>query len=298
MLNRWRIVWQDSLISISYDRGSSTVNNWLQETSDPSESMNLSYVDCMKILCKTGLQIVQERNEHGKARNELTQLERHWNMLSTMMTQSMPHLQDSPACRSMKDQLEYWNFYLHRSYIIAELFRPALKRTSRRGAHAMMSKFHQLCIENLTNTVDAFLGLHNVTRFAIHSWAAVHRALSSALLLAILKQPERDQRVRLLLERLIAVMLSATSSLDPNEASAPISRSLSAISRLISRPGSDTGFNQASDSTSFSVLDWSGNPDVAMLDGPRSTEASGSDTKSQGSPWEMMERILWGVADS
>jgi len=229
----------------------------------------------MKILCETGLEIVRERTAHTDGRHDVAWIQKHHEELTDMMEQSLQHLKDAKACQSMRDQLEHWNLYLHRSYILRDI-----------------------CIENLGNTVDAFLGLQNVTRFATQSWAAVHRSLSSALLLAILKKPKDDPRVRSSLDKLIIVMSSINSSLDPTEVSAPISRAVKALSRLNAHPGfvassetSSAGFltpapapawerSNSSDYLSFMQA----SNDGAMEDGVR----------SEHSPLDLVEKILWG----
>lgn len=70
------------------------------------------------------------------------------------------------------------------------------------------------------------------TSFARHSWAALHRALSSALMLGILGEHARSERARKLLSRFINVMADITNNLDPQEISTPIQRGLAALSKL------------------------------------------------------------------
>ncbi|KIW93637.1 uncharacterized protein Z519_06242 [Cladophialophora bantiana CBS 173.52] len=288
----WRIVWQDSLISITFDRASSTPTISHHKSVQSAENTWLSYTDCMKILCETGLEIVRERSKHTDPRHELARINRHQEELAKMMKHSLQHLKDATACQSMRDQLEHWNLYLHRSYILSELYRSALKR---RHASPELSSFRAPCLENMANTVDAFLGLSNVTRFATQSWAAVHRSLSSALLLGILKQPQNDSRVRTLLDKLIMVMSSINSSLDPTEVSAPISRAVRALARLNAHQGAeaDTEYGAAG----HGILGWdrSASSDALLYGGHPSNEASGDDAgRSEDSPYELMEKILWG----
>ncbi|OQV01636.1 Fungal specific transcription factor domain-containing protein isoform 2 [Cladophialophora immunda] len=288
----WRIVWQDSLISITFDRASATPTISHHKTIESAENVWLSYTDCMKILCETGLDIVRERSKHSDPRHELVRIKRHQDELARMMSHSLQHLKDATACQSMRDQLEHWNLYLHRSYIMCELYRSALKR---KGASSELAPFRAICLENMANTVDAFLGLSNVTRFATQSWAAVHRSLSSALLLGILKQPQTDLRVRSLLDKLIMLMSSINSSLDPTEISAPISRAVRALARLNAFHGSDAGAEHGAGGHVVPGWDRSTSSDVHMYSGHPSNEASGDDAgRSEDSPYELMEKILWG----
>jgi len=81
--------------------------------------------------------------------------------------------------------------------------------------------------------VEAFLGLQNTTQFASQSWAAVHRSLSSALLLGILGEAARSERVRSLVSKLAAVISEVLSGIDPSELSPPLTRSVAALHKLI-----------------------------------------------------------------
>jgi hypothetical protein len=247
----------------------------------------------MKSLCDIGLDIVRERYELHDYQRELLFIIERRDELAGIMNQASHHLRDATACKSMKDQLEYWNLYLHRSYVTSELYRPTLKHSSH--SSDAITSLKAMCVESLADTVDAFLGLENITRFARQSWAAVHRALSSALLLGILKEPIKNQHVRTLLERLITVMLDLSLTLDPSEVSAPITRSISALQRLNSQnvmkvaPGRNAGrnspvFSKECDSEGSSMF----NESSLII-------PSFSDRSNEGSPYALMDKILWGT---
>jgi hypothetical protein len=123
---------------------------------------------------------------------------------------------------------------MHRSYILSELTKPALKvDTSVVQQSASVARLRQSCIDNLTNTVEAFLGLQNITNFACHSWAAVQRGLSSALLLAILGKDVRTDKVQSLLVRIVQVMSNKISGTDPSNLQEPISRAIDALRKFM-----------------------------------------------------------------
>ena len=282
----WRIVWQDSLISITYDRASATPTISHHNTIHYNSSSRLSYVDCMKNLCEIGLLIVQERTENLDHRQELHRVRQHQDEIAMTMSRAYVYLQDANASRSIRDQVEHWNLYMHRSYILSELYRPGL----RRRVSPEVSELRQLCIESLANTVEAFLGLQNVTRFATQSWAAVHRSLSSALLLGILKQPAVNERVRILLDRLVGTMSNVNSELDPSEISAPVSRSVLALSQLNSTTAAEIGFKDGTPGVTVMQLD-KAESDVGSEE---ARSVGQKDSDKDNSPHGLMERILWG----
>lgn len=279
-------MWQDSLLSITYDRASSTPTISHHKSLKDLDTPRLSYIECMKILCTIGLEIVRERTHHMDFHVELARIQSHRDELSSMMDRAVLHLKDVTACRSNRDQLEFWNLYMHRSYILSELYRATMRR---KGTPAELQNLRTICMDHLADTVDAFLGLQNVTRFATQSWAAIHRSLSSALLLGILKQPQNSERVHLLLNRLIQVMLNVNSSSDPTEVSAPISRAISALSRL-----NDPAVVEGSSSQPHKHTLWGTqvSTDVLMHNETQSGDGDRK-TSSDGSPYEVMEKILW-----
>lgn len=241
----------------------------------------------MKILCSTGLEIVRERTHHSDFRLEMARIDSHRKDIDDMMEHAVRHLKDATACISIKNQLEYWNLYMHRSYVLSELHRTALRR---KGTPPELIDLRALCIGHLADTVEAWLGLQNVTRFATQSWAAIHRSLSSALLLGILKQPQENHRVRILLDKLIQVMTSINSSSDPTEVSAPITRAIGALSRLNVGVVPDVVLQRSMTVVTGPSWDPANLTADALLYGSSPVEKKSS---SEGSPYEVMEKILW-----
>jgi hypothetical protein len=243
----------------------------------------------MKILCDIGLDIVQGRSEPRNHQRELLFIMEHQGELAGMMNQASHHLRDARACKSIKDQLEHWNLHLHRSYVTSELYRPALKHSTSSETTAALQA---TCIESLADTVDAFLGLENITRFARQSWAAMHRALSSALLLGILEDPVKNQHVRTLLDKLILVMSDLSSTLDPSEVSGPIIRSLEALGRLNSQ-GVGSMLSGGNTSGNSPVLWREGEFEASSMS--NESVSLSRDKSNDGSPYALMDKILWGT---
>lgn len=197
------------------------------------------------------------------------------------------------------DTLFSTGLYLHTSYALSELYRPAISPST--SDYEIFKGFKQFCIDNLINTVEAYLGLNNITSFAKQSWAAMHRALSSALLLGILGEHTRNERARRLIGRFIAVMGDITNSIDPQEISAPIQRGINALRKLkITEPrppyfGDDTNILT-------SVADSVDEKGAFRIDHSSIITPTNSDgTSAEGdehSPYSVLNSILWGTTDS
>jgi hypothetical protein len=292
----WALLWQDSLLSISYDRASSTTT--IDHTVPLSQNAapgTRTYVESMYRLCKVGLDIVRERQRPQNSQDALMRITEHRNELQDIMVDAADYLKDSRRCRSMRDQLEHWALYLHISYITSELCRPAISPST---AGLDLSKtLRKTCIDSLTNTVEAFLGLQNMTPFATRSWASVHRSLSSALLLGIIGEHTRNERARSLLTNLVQVLSDVTANVDPAELSAPITRSVSGLKRLLSLPPVQRKTSESGSQSSPSLANF--NPDE--ISGALNADTSsfsqspllGLDLDS--SPYALMESIVWGA---
>jgi hypothetical protein len=242
-----------------------------------------------------GLEVIQERATSRKYNQYLHHISRIRDEINELASHLGEHLTSVTKCRSMKDQIEFWNFYLHRSYILSELCRPTIMhqkeiRLLQKDQQILAKSLRSACMDSLANTVEAFLGLQNLTKFATQSWAAVHRSLSSALLLAILHEPGRNERVRTLLFRLLSVMYEVHSDIDPMEKSAPIARSLEAIAKLMP-PEPVPAKSLASDGQ--------GSPPQESVESHAVSISSPDTSDSQGaSPFSLLNSILWGSSNS
>ncbi|KAM7200367.1 C6 transcription factor [Naviculisporaceae sp. PSN 640] len=294
-----RIIWQDSLLSISYDRVTPTGNLTGWDTAHPARPDDgFSYADCMLQLCTIALDVVRRRAQPTSTQHELQRIQECRRDLQSITEQAHIHLRESSACALMKDHLEHWNWRMHYSYVVSELCRPMLAKREHRQAYkkghsstttaVTIAELRRLCIDALIDTVDAFLKLQNLTFFARTSWAAVHRSLGSALLLGILKEPARNEHVRAMIAQLIAVM-SNLEYTDASEMPAPVTRAVEALQRLNSTAensmgGPGRGGDGERDQQDMGL-------DETEIVSPQPTET----TSTGDSPHAQMQRILWGA---
>lgn len=294
----WALLWQDSLLSVSYDRASSTTTiDHTVPLSQHTAPGTRTYVESMYRLCKVGLDIVRERQRPQNSHDSLIRITEHRNELQEIMIDAADYLKDSRRCRSMRDQLEHWALYLHISYITSELCRPAISPAT--AGFDLSKTLRKTCIDSLTNTVEAFLGLQNMTPFATRSWSAVHRSLSSALLLGILGEHNRNERARGLLQNVIQVLSDVTKDVDPAEMATPITRSVSALERLLritsthNRKTSESGSQASPTMHVFTADDI--NSALVNGDGHLFSQSPLLGLELDSSPYALMESIVWGA---
>lgn len=283
----WAIIWQDSLLSITYDRNAALDVHTMPmpQHFGPVSSYHAS----MYKMCKVGLDIISDRAKPCTARDHVARINTHREEISSIMRDAVEHLRDSRQCNTSRETLEHWALYLHTSYSMSELCRPAVSPST---SSEIVKSFKPVCIENLVNTVEAFLGLNNITFFARQSWAAVHRALSSALLLGILGVHQHNDRARKLISRFVTLMSQITSTVDPTEVSGPVQRGIQALRKLkIEEHQPLPNFPESSDSVATSV----DNNGELKLDHSQIFTPANSDTPGEEfSPYSVLNTILWG----
>lgn len=294
---RWQIIWQDSVISITFDRTSPSTVVASGQSRHKSSGPRLTFIESMRHICKIGLDIVNQRAVARSPHHRLLYIVELRDRVLEIVQQVDEHLTDLSKCRMMREQLEFWSFYLHRSYILSELCRPTLRKEYSHADHRDLARnLKAFCIENLANTVEAFLGLHNVTYFATQSWAAMFRSLSSGLLLGMLGESQRSERTKGLLVRLAGVMSTLLSQADLGDLSAPLTRSVTALNKLV-QPGAEKGDTDR-ESAAFD-LQYAD----ATMGMPYSSSLSASPYSQAGygdenSPYSLINSIIWGQSDS
>lgn len=282
-------MWQDSLLSIAFDRASSVPTISHDRAVHRAPNHKASYIECMKSICQVGLDVIRARLNERTKQAKLSYSVQPQAVLERVMNEACEHLVNIQACRSVNEQLEYWNLCLHRSYIASEIYRPFLTKHNTTNTEHLDKR--QSCIKGLADTVEAFLGLEKITSFAHQSWAAVHRGLSSGLLLAIMKEHLKNSRVQSLLERLVAIGTILVPSPDTSSVARPITRSISALSTLIGpNPSSELHINDVwKDQWSLT--------NAVLPTGTLSSSvsrSSESDSRDNDSPYLVRDRILWG----
>lgn len=271
----WTMMWQESLLSITFDRSpASTIVFFADPKNLPYDSYaadgTWSYAGCMYQVTKVGLELIQDRRTPRGPVDMLARMQKYEQELRLIMGNAAAHLKSSQHCQSLREQLQHWALYLHTSYIMSEVCREAIKPKLSLTSDLALT-MRQTCLDSLTNTVRAFLGLNRLTSFASHSWSALSRGLSSALVLGILGHGnnEKNDEVHALLNQLLMLLneVMARNSEGSTEMSAPIKRWIATLSKLTG----ETGRHGSSASTS------------PMLE-----------FDSDDSPYAQADNIIWG----
>ena len=225
----WALAWQDSHFSVSYDRPSSSI---LCAPALPFTKYSVpgsrTYVESMTSIIKLTQEILRERNLNPKHAMTLAMITRYKDEVYRIWNEALPRFRDYNKCVSMTDHLERLALQIHCSYMISEICRPALKEdhhptpTSthvhpagkqspvspgvgrRKSSLSTEGPLHTTsdsqivdhlrseCFKYLERTVDTYVELRSINKFAARSWVGIQRSISAAFLLGVL--PETRQR--------------------------------------------------------------------------------------------------------
>lgn len=236
----WALAWQDSHFSVSYDRPSSSIlctpNVAYTSQSSPG---NRSYVESMTGIIKLTQEILRDRLLNPKQAMSWSMITKYKEEVLRIWEEASPRLRDRSQCTQMTDHLERLALQIHCAYLISEICRPALKEdhhptptsnpaqlasklppvfspgTKRRkssvstGSSGMSPSDPQImtalradCIKYLEKTVETYVELRQINKFAARSWIGIQRSISAAFLLGVLPETRQELRTLTLLQEL------------------------------------------------------------------------------------------------
>lgn len=201
---RRSITWQDSLLSLAFDRPpASHEMDYEQDLPELTPTINgrgLTYHQAMNWMCHKSLRYMSwERISETRPSplSLLRDLEQIQQALSL-------HLQDLSASASLQDIREYYAFQLHLNFSITYFCRPIIAgdsfhSLSMEDKSSIMSQLR----ESLKVSARAYLKFRTVALYARRSWASIHNGLASVLLLSLMKETRATAETRQLQDELI-----------------------------------------------------------------------------------------------
>lgn len=123
----WTVLWQESLLSITFDRSPSSTSLDIPDVNEIPydsfmENRTLSYSGCMYQVCRVGLEMVQDRRKPRDANETVARMGKFEQELRQIMGNAAAHLKSSALCTSFREQLQHWALYLHTSYIVSRSY--------------------------------------------------------------------------------------------------------------------------------------------------------------------------------
>jgi hypothetical protein len=196
------VMWQDALLSLSYDRVPALAA--YRTSSVAPARQNLRFVPAMHILCRIGLVSLVYSGDAQLQIGPLLQCLADYDELCQSLA---PYLRSAEVCTSMQEKREFLAFRLHSSFLVSMLARPAFRsntplETEQQGYDILMDRGRSA----LCAATEAYLDLHLIDLYPRRSWGMIHQGLSSALLLGILGESKRRPEIVDLQLRVIDVL--------------------------------------------------------------------------------------------
>lgn len=198
------LVWQDTFLSLTYDRPPSTLT-----MSCPipyqHDTEGLNFPESIFTLCRLVLEKARQEIA-GNLPDPFESMCKYKQQLEGVRDAAAPFLKDKSKCVSLQDHLERLALGVHLGYLLCRLNRVYLDTVG--PDSSFPADVAVDCVQRAMQVVECFLDLHRFSATVCRSWAFVHTSVSCAITLKSLSHvPLEDQRKpEMLVQRLTAVL--------------------------------------------------------------------------------------------
>ncbi|KAF9887016.1 hypothetical protein FE257_010632 [Aspergillus nanangensis] len=197
----WSLVWQDTFLSLTYDRPLSTLTMSCPIPYQPNTE-GFTFQECIFTLCHIILEKARQETA-GTLHDPAESMREYKRQLDSIGDNAAPFLADKTRCISLQNHLERLGLGVHLGYAICRLQRVYLS-----GVDPYPTSIAVDCVQRAMHVVECFLDLHRFSAGVCRSWSFVHNAVSCAITLKSLGHiPLEDQRKpEMLVQRLTTVL--------------------------------------------------------------------------------------------
>ena len=177
----WSYLWQESGLALCLGKGSIIAK--LRDEPPISTAGNLTYNDCMLLLCRLALQARSDESvEKSNLNAEVDALAsaRH------LHERALPRLADRQNCRTIQDRIEYYSLRISQGFTVSCMSQTLMNASSRLGWEQQRRHLESMCREGALDCVQAFVDMQSFSVVPLRTWIFIFSALSSALILAAL----------------------------------------------------------------------------------------------------------------
>ena len=200
------MVWQDAILSLSHDRPTTTtcagagtsanvVSNYASWIPGFSfSSINASFEESLLKLCPIVHAILSSRHSLPKSSQQLGSIESLCGAIDQIFDSAKSTLRDHNMCTTRPEYIEHLTFMLNLGHARSELCRPALEveRCEVESREIQrLQKLQRVFVQGAWETIHAFLDIVDFDDKLGRTWTAIHRALSTSVVLCLLAPEER-----------------------------------------------------------------------------------------------------------
>ncbi|KAK4208027.1 fungal-specific transcription factor domain-containing protein [Rhypophila decipiens] len=192
----WTLVWQDTLLSITYDRPTTsifTTTAWTVPYSASSPPSNqcpehkpkgYTFAEAVFHVCQILLDRSRQEHATGPLQSGTPRtaeiLEHSKRRLELTVQEAAPYFRDEAYCKTMQEHLERLALQIHVSYAACAIYRLCLDRNNGTSG-AGRAKLKEEYIAHAAKAVRSFLDMYRLSPNVCRSWAFVHNAVSCAV---------------------------------------------------------------------------------------------------------------------
>ncbi|KAL4949837.1 fungal-specific transcription factor domain-containing protein [Aspergillus filifer] len=201
-------VWQDTLLSLCYDRPPIVSSRgWSPiAVSVPS---NLGYVDLMHYICWIALKVMQiDETPDSEPTQNLSLLAE----LDRTYEGAQPHLLQRDSCKNLQQHLEHLALRMHFSFAVSALCRPAIRSSPHIHQDPRYATLRSRAKQSLIMASKTFLDFQALSIVPLRTWSMVHTVLSSTLLLCTWQETRDDLECRDLQQKVIEVFSAGNTT--------------------------------------------------------------------------------------
>ncbi|KAM7187176.1 hypothetical protein V8F20_011101 [Naviculisporaceae sp. PSN 640] len=200
----WTLVWQDTLLSITYDRPTTsifTTTAWTvpytaccpQQTT--KEQKGHTFAEAVFHVCQIMLDRSRQEHAIGPLQSGTPKtaeiLEHSKRRLELTVQEAAPYFRDEAYCKTMQEHLERLALQIHVSYAACAIYRLCLDRNTGADSEPVnpvgykcpwsRAKLKEEYIAHAAKAVRSFLDMYRLSPNVCRSWAFVHNAVSCAV---------------------------------------------------------------------------------------------------------------------
>ncbi|KAL1873679.1 hypothetical protein Plec18167_006196 [Paecilomyces lecythidis] len=204
----WILVWQDTFLSLTYDRPPNLMGRRCSIPHAPESGPGRSYAESIFHVCDIVLNETLEKISADNDEDILQTALRCKHKLEDIIPDAAPHMIDKAYCKTLHQHLERLALTVHVGYAISRVCRLYLE-TAGEDTLGNNSLFLDYA-GRAAHVVECFLDMRRLSAHVCRSWAFVHNAVSCAIMLKSVMTrdllQDRSAHFRALIDRLIAIL--------------------------------------------------------------------------------------------
>jgi hypothetical protein len=194
----WSYLWQEYSLALCF--GKTSMVQVTHEEPPVRSATNLSYNDCMLLLCKLAISARPDPTaERSSLKTEIDALAtaRH------LHEKALPRLADRANCRTIQDRIEYYSLRISQGFVVSCMSQTLMKACARMGWDQQSKHLQSMCKEGAFDCLQAFVDMQSFSVVPLRTWMFIFSALSSALVLAALSDDGDRPRIQELQRQLL-----------------------------------------------------------------------------------------------